>query len=69
MRGDIGGTLNGTGVGDVKRSLRQEHIYDYVFTGEGASVAYYSVVDQKIDNSGTSYPSDHLPVMATIVFD
>ena len=68
-RGDIGGTLNGTGANSVKRSLRQEYIYDYIFTGEGASVAYYSVVDQKIDNGGTSYPSDHLPIMATIVFD
>ena len=69
VRGDVGGTLNGTGANDVKRSLRQEYIYDYVFTGEGASVAYYSVVDQKIDNSGTSYPSDHLPIMATFLFD
>ena len=67
VRGDIGGTLNGTGEGDVKRSLRQDLIYDYIFTGEGASVAYYSVVDQKIDNG--KYPSDHLPVMATVVID
>ena len=67
VRGDIGGTLNGTGVGDVKRSLRQDLIYDYIFTGEGASVAYYSVVDQKIDNG--KYPSDHLPVTATVVID
>ena len=69
VQGDIGGTLNGKGEGEVKRSLRNAWIYDYIFTGEGASVAYYSVVDQKIDNNGTSYPSDHLPIMATIVID
>ncbi|MBO4283678.1 MAG: hypothetical protein J5958_03540 [Clostridia bacterium] len=69
VQGDVGGTLNGTGENELKRSLRQEYVYDYILTEKGASTTYFTVVDQKIDNGGTTYPSDHLPIMAKIVFD
>ena len=69
FRGDVGGTLDGTGENEVKRSLRNVWIYDYILTKGNASTAYFTVVDNKIDNGGTTYPSDHLPIMATILFD
>ena len=69
VQGDAGGTLNGTGEKELKRSLRQPYVYDYILTRGGADTVYFTVVDKKIDNGNTTYPSDHLPVMAKIVFD
>ena len=61
VRGDIGGTT-------VKsaRSIREEWIFDYILTKGNIKTAYYTVVDNKIDNGGTTYPSDHVPILAKI---
>ena len=60
-KGDTGGTLDGTG-----RTARQQWIFDYILIKGNAKAAYYSVIDNKNDNGNTSYPSDHLPIMAKI---
>lgn len=64
IKGDTGGTLATTG-----RTTRPEWIYDYVLTRGNVSALSFTVVDNKIDSGGTTYPSDHLPVKATILFD
>ena len=64
IKGDIDGTLATTG-----RTTRPEWIYDYILTRGNVSALSFTVVDNKIDNAGTTYPSDHLPVKATILFD
>ena len=64
IKGDTAGTLATTG-----RTTRPEWIYDYILTRGNVSALSFTVVDNKIDNGNTSYPSDHLPVKATILFD
>ncbi|MBP5610262.1 MAG: endonuclease/exonuclease/phosphatase family protein, partial [Clostridia bacterium] len=64
IKGDTAGTLATTG-----RTTRPEWIYDYILTKGDLSTLSFTVVDNKIDNDGSSYPSDHVPVKATIVFD
>ena len=61
---DTGGTLAAPG-----RTTRPEWIFDYILTRGNVSALSFTVVDNKIDNDGESYPSDHLPVKATILFD
>ena len=62
VKGDVGGTL-ATG---ADRSTRPQYIFDYILVKGNIATAYYAVVDNKIDNNNTSYPSDHLPVTAKI---
>ena len=62
IKGDTYGTLANSG-----RTTRPEWIYDYVLTKGNVDTVYYTVVDNKIDKGGTAYPSDHVPVMATLV--
>ena len=62
-KGDTGGTLANN------RTTRQHYVFDYVMTEGSASAMSYTAIDNKIDNGGTTYPSDHVPVMATILFD
>ena len=64
IKGDTGGTL-----AETNRTTRPQWIYDYVLTKGNVSALSFTVVDNKIDNGYTSYPSDHLPLRATIVFD
>ena len=61
VRGDIGGTLAESG-----RTTRPQWIFDYILTKGNIKTAYYTVVDNKIDNGGTTYPSDHVPILAKI---
>ncbi|MBP5349800.1 MAG: hypothetical protein J6Z13_05570 [Clostridia bacterium] len=63
VKGDTGGTLANS------RTTRQHYVFDYVMTQGSATAMSYTAIDNRIDNGGTTYPSDHLPVMATILFD
>ena len=62
VKGDVGGTI-------VKssRSVREEYVFDYILTKGKIDAAYYTVVDNPIDTDG-KYPSDHIPIMAKIIF-
>ncbi|MBO4522154.1 MAG: endonuclease/exonuclease/phosphatase family protein [Clostridia bacterium] len=60
---DVGGTL-ATG---SDRATRPQYIFDYILTkGNHLKTAYYTVVNNKIDNNNTSYPSDHIPILAQL---
>ena len=60
---DVGGTL-ATG---SDRATRPQYIFDYILTkGSHLKTAYYTVVNNRIDNNNTSYPSDHIPVLAQL---
>ena len=60
---DVGGTL-ATG---NDRATRPQYIFDYILTkGSHLKTAYYTVVNNRIDNNNTSYPSDHIPVLAQL---
>jgi len=48
------------------RTVLSSYVFDYVFTKGNAENIMFTVLDNRIDNSNTSYPSDHLPVMARI---
>ena len=61
VRGDVGGTLAENG-----RTTRPQWIFDYILTKGNIKTAYYTVVDNKIDNGGTTYPSDHVPILAKV---
>ena len=61
VKGDVGGTL-ATG---ENRNNRPQYIFDYILTkGNHLKTAYYTVVNNPVDNGG--YPSDHIPVMAQL---
>ena len=60
VKGDVGGTLAENG-----RTTRPEWIFDYILTKGNLDAAYYTVVDNPIDE-GDTYPSDHIPVLAKI---
>ena len=64
IKGDVGGTLAEGG-----RTTRPQWIYDYILTNGNLSALSFTVIDNKIDKGGTAYPSDHLPIKATIFFD
>ena len=61
VTGDVGGTL---GVSD--RVKREKYVFDYVLVKGNIRTAYYTVIDNKTDKDGASYPSDHLPVIAKV---
>jgi endonuclease/exonuclease/phosphatase family metal-dependent hydrolase len=60
VRGDIGGTLAESG-----RTTRPQWIFDYILTKGNLDTAYYTVIDNPIDE-GDTYPSDHVPILAKI---
>ena len=60
IKGDVGGTTV-----RAARSIREEWIFDYILTKGNLDAAYYTVVDNPIDE-GDKYPSDHIPVLAKI---
>ena len=62
VKGDVGGTKVGSA-----RTVRDPWVFDYVLTKGNVGTAYYTVVNNKIDNGGTSYPSDHLPVLTKLI--
>ena len=62
-KGDTGGTLANS------RTTRQHYVFDYVMAEGSASAMSYTAIDNMIDSAGTTYPSDHLPIMATFLFD
>ena len=59
VKGDVGSTL-----AENDRTTRPEWVFDYVLTRGSVENEYFTVVDNKIDNGGTSYPSDHLPILS-----
>ena len=63
QKGDTGGTLATT-----NRTVRPEWIFDYILTRGTIGTAYYTVVDNRVDEGGTSYPSDHIPILARVFF-
>ena len=63
VKGDTGGTLANS------RTTRPHYVFDYIMTEGSASAMSYTAIDNMIDNAGTSYPSDHVPVMSTLVLD
>ena len=62
VKGDVGGTTTGSA-----RTERKPWVFDYVLTKGNVETAYYTVVNNKIDNGETSYPSDHLPVLTKLI--
>ena len=64
IKGDVGGTLANSG-----RTTRPEWVFDYVMTRGNFETVYYTAVDNRIDNGNSTYPSDHIPVMATMILN
>ena len=60
VRYDVGGTLANS------RTTRPEWIFDYILTRGNIDTAYYTAIPNKIDNGGTTYPSDHIPILSKI---
>ena len=63
---DIGGTLVKDSAPGT-RNLREQYIFDLILTKGNVVTTYYTVFDNKFDNGGTSYPSDHVPVFSTLI--
>ena len=58
IKGDVGGTL-----AEQNRTTRPQWIFDYILTKGSFGTAYYTVVNNPIDTDST-YPADHIPVLA-----
>ena len=56
---DDGGTLTSN-----SRAGRDKWIFDYILVRGNIGTAYYSVVNNPVDND--KYPSDHIPVKASV---
>ncbi len=65
-KGDIDGTLVKDSAPGT-RNLREQYIFDLILTKGSVETTYYTVFDNKFDNGGTSYPSDHVPVFSTLI--
>lgn len=63
VKGDVGGTLDGTDY-----TVRQNYIFDHVLY-RNATAVEYTVIDNKVDADNTRYPSDHLPVYAKLIWN
>ena len=63
VKGDVGGTLDGTDY-----TVRQEWIFDHVLY-RNATAVEYTVIDNMVDVDNTRYPSDHLPVYAKLIWN
>ena len=61
VKGDVGGTLAVT-----MRTVRAQWVFDYVMTNDALQAEFYTAVDNRVDEGGKSYPSDHLPIFAEI---
>ena len=61
---DVDGTITASN----RTGRETRYVFDYVLTKGDFKIATYTVVDNKIDHDGESYPSDHLPVMAKMCF-
>lgn len=69
VKGDTGGTFVGWDEDtDTNLAKRKQWVFDYIMTKGNIDTTYYTVVDNKIDNGNTTYPSDHVPVLARISF-
>ena len=58
IKGDVGGTL-----AEQNRTTRPQWIFDYILTKGNVGAAYFTVVNNPID-TGSTYPADHIPVLA-----
>ena len=69
IKGDIDGTLDGWNpdTQTARGKRKTDYYYDYILTKGYVDTAYYTVVDNKIDNGNTSYPSDHLPILTNLI--
>ena len=61
---DVDGTITASN----RTGRETRYVFDYVLTKGDFKIATYTVVDNKIDHDGESYPSDHLPVIAKMCF-
>ena len=64
--GDVRGTLNYSERTSRTNAEGNTYIFDYVLTKGNVETTYFTVVDNKIDNYGLSYPSDHLPILSNL---
>ena len=65
IKGNVGGTLSKT-VDGVSRAAQEQWIFDYILTKGNVDTLTYTVVDNKIDQGNTTYPSDHLPILSKV---
>ena len=63
IKGDVGGTLTTDG-----RTNRPGYVFDLALIRGNVEVTYYTAADNKTDNAGTSYPSDHVPILTEFRF-
>ena len=61
IKGNVGGTLAAS-----ERTTQDQWIFDYILTKGNVAPLSYTVVDNKIDQNNTAYPSDHLPILSKI---
>lgn len=64
IKHDMGGTLI------TEHEKREEWIFDYIlYTDENMQAVEYSVINNEYDDADyTPYPSDHLPVIAKLIY-
>ncbi len=65
VKGDVGGTLNFYNRSARTNDKGETWAFDHILTRGNIGTAYYTVVDNPI-GAGNTYPSDHIPVMATV---
>ena len=65
VKGDVGGTLALSERTSRTNGSGQSWVFDYILTKGKIATTYYSVVDNPVD-TGKKYPSDHIPVTATV---
>ena len=63
IKGDVGGTLTTDG-----RTNRPGYVFDLALIRGNVEVTYYTAANNKTDNAGTSYPSDHVPILTEFRF-
>ena len=64
IKGDTDGTMTKSG-----RSKRNGlYNFDLILIRGNVEATYYTVADNKTDNAGTSYPSDHVPILTEFRF-
>ena len=63
IKGDVGSTLTRSG-----RTERDNYVFDLILLRGNVEATYYTAVDNKTDKLGTSYPSDHVPILTEIRF-
>ena len=63
IKGDVGSTLTRSG-----RSERDNYVFDLILVSGNIEATYYTTLDNKTDNGGTTYPSDHVPILTEFRF-